>query len=108
VMPDLLGGRLDAAFDNVLILAPYIRKGQLRGLGVTSAKRSVVFPELPTLAETGLPGFHAVGWFGVFAVARTPTIHRDQAQYGDFGAHEGAGDTRPPACAGRGTAARFA
>jgi tripartite-type tricarboxylate transporter receptor subunit TctC len=72
VMPDLLGGRLDVAFDNVLILTPYIKKGQLRGLGVTSAKRSVVFPELPTLAETGVPGFHAVGWFGVFAAAKTP------------------------------------
>jgi tripartite-type tricarboxylate transporter receptor subunit TctC len=72
VMPDLLGGRLDMAFDNVLILTPYIKKGQLRGLGVTSAQRSVVFPELPTLAETGVPGFHAVGWFGVFAAAKTP------------------------------------
>jgi tripartite-type tricarboxylate transporter receptor subunit TctC len=72
VMPDLLGGRLDVAFDNVLILTPYIRKGQLRALGVTSAKRSVIFPELPTLAESGVPGFHAVGWFGVFAVAGTP------------------------------------
>lgn len=72
VMPDLLGGRLDVAFDNVLILTPYIKKGQLRALGVTSSKRSVIFPELPTLAETGVPGFHAVGWFGVFAVAKTP------------------------------------
>ena len=72
VMPDLLGGRLDVAFDNVLILTPYIKKGQLRALGVTSSKRSVVFPELPTLAETGVPGFHAVGWFGVFATAKTP------------------------------------
>jgi len=72
VMPDLLGGRLDLAIDNVLILAPYIRKGQLRALGVTSSKRSVVYPELPTLSETGMPGFHAVGWFGVFAAARTP------------------------------------
>lgn len=72
VMPDLLGGRLDVAFDNVLILTPYIKKGQLRALGVTSSKRSLVFPELPTLAETGVPGFHAVGWFGVFAAARTP------------------------------------
>lgn len=72
VMPDLLGGRLDVAFDNVLILTPYIKKGQLRALGVTSAKRSVIFPELPTLAESGVPGFHAVGWFGVFAVAGTP------------------------------------
>src|SRR5690349_14175226 len=72
VMPDLLGGRLDVAFDNVLILTPYVKKGQLRALGVTSTKRSVIFPELPTLAETGVPGFHAVGWFGVFAAARTP------------------------------------
>jgi tripartite-type tricarboxylate transporter receptor subunit TctC len=72
VMPDLLGGRLDVAFDNVLILTPYIKKGQLRALGVTSAKRSVIYPELPTLAESGVPGFHAVGWFGVFAVAKTP------------------------------------
>jgi len=72
VIPDLLGGRLDAAIDNVLVLSPYIRKGQLRGIGVTSNKRSVVFPELPTLAETGLPGFNAVGWFGLFAAAKTP------------------------------------
>lgn len=72
VMPDLLGGRLDLAIDNVLVLAPYIRKGQLRALGVTSSKRSVVYPELPTLAESGMPGFHAVGWFGVFAAAKTP------------------------------------
>lgn len=72
VMPDLLGGRLDLAIDNVLILAPYIKKGQLRALGVTSAKRSVVYPELPTLAESGMPGFHAVGWFGVFSAAKTP------------------------------------
>jgi tripartite-type tricarboxylate transporter receptor subunit TctC len=72
VMPDLLGGRLDLAIDNVLILTPFIKKGQLRGLGVTSSKRSVVYPELPTLAETGMPGFHAVGWFGVFAAAKMP------------------------------------
>lgn len=72
VIPDLLGGRLDAAIDNVLVLSPYIRKGQLRGIGVTSTRRSVVFPELPTLAETGLPGFNAVGWFGLFAAAKTP------------------------------------
>lgn len=72
VIPDLLGGRLDAAIDNVLVLSPFIRKGQLRGIGVTGAKRSVVLPELPTLAETGLPGFNAVGWFGLFAAAKTP------------------------------------
>ena len=39
---------------------------------LTSAKRSVLFPELPTLAETGVPGFHAVGWFGIFSTGKTP------------------------------------
>lgn len=72
LMPDLLGGRLQVAFDNVLILTPYIRNNALRAIGVTSAKRSVLFPELPTLSETGVPGFHAVGWFGIFSTGRTP------------------------------------
>ena len=72
LLPDLLGGRLHVAIDNVLILTPYIRNNSLRALGVTSAKRSALFPDLPSLAETGLPGFHAVGWFGVFATGRTP------------------------------------
>jgi len=72
LMPDLLGGRLHVAIDNVLILTPYIRNNSLRALGVTSSTRSGLFPDLPTLAETGLPGFHAVGWFGVFATGRTP------------------------------------
>ena len=72
LMPDLLGGRLQVAFDNVLILTPYIRSNTLRGIGVTSAKRSVLFPELPTIAENGVPGFHAVGWFGVLSTGKTP------------------------------------
>jgi tripartite-type tricarboxylate transporter receptor subunit TctC len=73
LMPDLLGGRLQVAFDNVLILTPYIRSNTLRGIGVTSAKRSALFPELPTIAENGVPGFHAVGWFGIFSTGKTPT-----------------------------------
>ena len=72
LMPDLLGGRLQVAFDNVLILTPYIRNNTLRGIGVTSAKRSALFPELPTIAETGVPGFSAVGWFGIFSTGKTP------------------------------------
>ena len=58
--------------DNVVTLAPYIRNGTLRGLGVTSAKRSLVFPDLPTLSESGVPDFQAVGWFGVFGPAKIP------------------------------------
>jgi tripartite-type tricarboxylate transporter receptor subunit TctC len=71
MMPDVLGGRLHVVIDNVATLSSLIRNGTLRGLGVTSAKRSAVLPELPTLSETGVPGLHAVGWFGVFAAART-------------------------------------
>lgn len=71
LMPDLLSGRLQAAIDNVLIMVPHIKSGALRGLGVTSAKRSAVIPDLPTIAEA-VPGFEAIGWFGVFAAARTP------------------------------------
>jgi tripartite-type tricarboxylate transporter receptor subunit TctC len=72
LMPDLLGGRLHAAIDNVLVVVPYMKSGQLRGLAVTSAKRSVVVPELPTIAESGAPGFNSGGWFGVLAAAGTP------------------------------------
>ncbi|HEV7803082.1 MAG TPA: tripartite tricarboxylate transporter substrate binding protein, partial [Burkholderiales bacterium] len=72
MMPDVLGGRLHVVIDNVVTLAPYVRNGTLRGLGVTSAKRSLVFPDLPTLSESGVPGFQAVGWFGVFGPAKTP------------------------------------
>ena len=72
LMPDLLGGRLQAAIDNVLVVVPYMKSGQLRGLAVTSAKRSVVVPELPTIGESGAPGFQSSGWFGVLAPAGTP------------------------------------
>jgi tripartite-type tricarboxylate transporter receptor subunit TctC len=72
MMPDLLGGRLHVAIDNVLVLTPFIKNNTLRALGVTTTKRSTIFPELPTLAETGVPGFHATGWFGVFGAVRTP------------------------------------
>jgi tripartite-type tricarboxylate transporter receptor subunit TctC len=72
LMPDLLGGRLQVAFDNVMVLMPYVKSGTLRALAVTSAKRSPVIPDLPSIAEGALPGFNAVGWFGVFGAAKTP------------------------------------
>ncbi|MEO7727722.1 MAG: tripartite tricarboxylate transporter substrate binding protein [Burkholderiales bacterium] len=72
LMPDLLGGRLQAAIDNVLVVVPYMKSGALRGLAVTSAKRSVVAPELPTIAESGVPGFQSGGWFGVLGPAGMP------------------------------------
>ena len=78
LIPDLLGGRLQAAIDNVLVLAPHIKSGALRGLAVTSARRSAVVPELPTIAESGLPGLQASGWFGVLAATATPVAIIDR------------------------------
>ena len=67
LIPDLIGGRLNAAIDNVLVLVPHVKSGAVRALAVTAAKRSEVVPELPTIAESGVPGFQASGWFGIIA-----------------------------------------
>ena len=72
LMPDLLAGRLQAGIDNVAILTPYIKAGQLRGIAVTSSKPSALLPDLPTVAATGVPDFEAMGWFAVFATPKTP------------------------------------
>lgn len=71
-IPDLLGGRVTMMFDNMPSSLPLVREGKLRALGVTSLKRSPAAPEIPTLAEAGLPGFDAVSWFAMFAPANTP------------------------------------
>ncbi len=72
LMPDLLAGRLQAGIDNVAVLTPYVRSGQLRGIAVTSLKPSPLLPELPTVDSTGVPEFQAMGWFGVFTTGRVP------------------------------------
>jgi tripartite-type tricarboxylate transporter receptor subunit TctC len=51
---------------------PHVKSGRLRALGTTGAKRSSVLPNLPTVAETGVPGYEAVQWYGLFAPAKTP------------------------------------
>jgi tripartite-type tricarboxylate transporter receptor subunit TctC len=69
---DLLGGQIDVMFTTVASAAPLVAAGQLRALAVTSAERSPAFPELPTVAEAGVPGYTAEGWYGLYAPARTP------------------------------------
>lgn len=71
-MVDLLGGRVQLMFDNLPSSMPYIRRGDLKALGVTGPIRSPQLPDTPTIAETGLSGYEATTWFGVFAPAGTP------------------------------------
>jgi len=73
LMPDLLGGRVTMSFANIVNVVPLARDGKLRALAVTSLKRSVLAPDLPTMAESGFPGFEAVPWYGLLAPTGTPT-----------------------------------
>jgi tripartite-type tricarboxylate transporter receptor subunit TctC len=72
LMPDLLAGRVNMSFANIVNVLPLAREGKLRALAITSRKRSALAPELPTMAESGFPGFEAVPWFGLLAPAGTP------------------------------------
>ena len=71
-MQDLVAGRLDLMFDNLASAQGQIRAGTVRALAVTTAKRSTLAPDIPTIGESGLPGFDISTWFGVFAPAATP------------------------------------
>jgi len=77
-LTDLLGGQVDLMFDNLPTALPHIKAGKLRGLAVTSAARSPLAPELPTMAESGLPGFELSTWFAFYAPAGTPRAIVDQ------------------------------
>ena len=67
-----LAGEIAANFPSVPTAIPYIKAGKLRGLGVTTAKRSQALPDVPSIAEAGVPGYEATQWFGVLAPAGTP------------------------------------
>jgi tripartite-type tricarboxylate transporter receptor subunit TctC len=71
-MADLLGGRVDIFFDTIASALPHVEAGKLRVLGISSAKGSPLLPDVPTIAQAGLPGFDANPSFGVFAPAGTP------------------------------------
>ena len=69
---DLIAGQVSMMFANTLSVLPYVNSGRLRALAISSAKRSAAAPALPTIAETGMPGFEATTWFGMLAPAGTP------------------------------------
>jgi tripartite-type tricarboxylate transporter receptor subunit TctC len=69
---DLLAGQIQLSFYNMAPALPHVRAGRLRGIAVTGEKRSASAPEFPTVAESGVPGFVVIGWWGVFAPAGTP------------------------------------
>ena len=69
---DVMAGQVQLYFSSMLGALPHVKSGKLRALGVTSAKRSRATPDLPTIAESGFPGYEAVNWLGLLAPARTP------------------------------------
>ena len=71
-LTEVIAGQVQALFSIALTATPQVKAGKVRALAITSAKRSAVAPELPTVAELGYPGFEVVGWFGWLAPAATP------------------------------------
>ena len=71
-MTDLIAGQVQLMFDNLASALTQIKAGKVRGLAVTTAKRTPLAPDLPTIAESGLPGFDINTWFGLFVPAKTP------------------------------------
>ena len=69
---DLVGGQIQSMISGMSSVMPHIKAGRLRALAVTGAKRSPAVPDIPTIAESGYPGFEADSWFGVLGPARTP------------------------------------
>jgi tripartite-type tricarboxylate transporter receptor subunit TctC len=67
----LLSGEVDMSYENSLVVLPHVKAGKIRALAVTGRKRSQLMPELPTISESGLPGYEASGWYGLFAPAAT-------------------------------------
>ena len=71
-LTDLLAGQVDLLFAPAQTVLPHVKAGRLKALAVTGAKRAQTLPGVPTVAESGLPGYEAVGWFGLLAPAATP------------------------------------
>ncbi len=72
-MSDLMSGQVQLMFSSLVAIVPHIKAGKLRALALTGTKRSALLPDVPTLAESGLPGYEAGSWYGLLAPAGTPT-----------------------------------
>jgi tripartite-type tricarboxylate transporter receptor subunit TctC len=72
VMVDLIAGQVQVVFASAATAVPQVKSGKIRALAVTTARRSSALPDLPTVAESGLPGFEADNWYGFVTVAKTP------------------------------------
>jgi tripartite-type tricarboxylate transporter receptor subunit TctC len=70
-MPDLVSGKVDVLFDSVASALPHIKDGRVRALGISSAQRSPLLPELPAIAET-VPGYETTTWFGMYGPKGLP------------------------------------
>ena len=70
--PDVMEGRVHYIFDNIIWSLPQIRAGKLKGLAITTRQRSPLAPDIPTVAESGVPGFEGITWLGLAAPAKTP------------------------------------
>jgi tripartite-type tricarboxylate transporter receptor subunit TctC len=77
-MPDVISGQVDMSFPNLPSGLPHVKSGSLRALGVTTAKRSAAAPNIPTIAESGLPGYDMATWYGLVAPANLPVEIRNR------------------------------
>jgi len=83
-LTDLLGGHLSLMFDVIMTTLPHMQAGKLRTIGISSLERHPVTPDVPTIAESGYPGYEALVWFGFVAPAKTPPeiVRRVQEEVG--------------------------
>ena len=72
VLADLISGQIQLGFTSTISGLPHVRAGRLKALAVTNDRRAKAFPDLPTIAEAGVPGFELINWYGLFAPASTP------------------------------------
>lgn len=77
-MPDVISGQVDMSFPNLPSAVPQVKAGNLRGLAITTAKRSAAAPDMPTMAESGVPGYEMATWYGLVAPANLPKDIRNR------------------------------